>query len=118
LLFSAQEAKKISNLESIREKLLSSLDQYAKLLAGDTTFAEPDEALIQQLTAAVGAEKEQTAAVGAEKEQVTEGGRISTSAQPLAQANTGENLASFFTSPVSESEKSIPFGNDPFSTGE
>ncbi|VDK39726.1 unnamed protein product [Taenia asiatica] len=102
------EAKRISNLESIREKLLSSLEQYAKLLAGDTATAEPEEALIQQLTAAAAAEKEQT----------PEAGRSSSSTQPLLQTNKGENLASFFTSPISESDKNVSFGNDPFSTGE
>ena len=44
-----QEAKKIVTLEGIREKLLYALDQYAKLLAGDTTAEEPEEALIEQL---------------------------------------------------------------------
>ncbi|EUB61403.1 Epidermal growth factor receptor substrate 15-like protein [Echinococcus granulosus] len=101
------EAKKISNLESIREKLLFSLDQYAKLLAGDTTTVEPEEALIQQLTAAV----------AAEKEQVTEAGLSSVGMHPLPQMIADQNFASFFTSPTSESDKNSPFGNDPFSTG-
>ncbi|VDL59168.1 unnamed protein product [Hymenolepis diminuta] len=43
------EAKKISNLETIREKLLLALDEYAKLLSGDTSVTEPEEAFIQQL---------------------------------------------------------------------
>ncbi|CUT98772.1 epidermal growth factor receptor substrate [Echinococcus multilocularis] len=101
------EAKKISNLESIREKLLFSLDQYAKLLAGDTTTVEPEEALIRQLTAAV----------AAEKEQMPEAGLSSVGMHPLPQMSADQNFASFFTSPTSESDKNSPFGNDPFSTG-
>lgn len=58
------------------------------------------------------------AATAAEKEQVTEAGRSSTSVKPLLQTNTDENLASFFTSSISESDKNAPFGNDPFSAGE
>lgn len=39
----------MAELETVREQLLQSLDQYAKLLAGDTSLEEPDEARIQQL---------------------------------------------------------------------
>ncbi|KAM7536548.1 hypothetical protein Aperf_G00000088156 [Anoplocephala perfoliata] len=108
------EAKKISNLETIREKLLFALDQYAKLLAGDTSVVEPEEALIQQLTAAAAAEKEQVTS------DTTIGRSSNTDMQSLPQMNPEvDNFASFL-SPASSSTgagKNGPFGNDPFSPG-
>ncbi|VDD82275.1 unnamed protein product [Mesocestoides corti] len=44
-----QESKRIASLELVREQLLQALDQYAKLLAGDTSVTEPDDEHIQKL---------------------------------------------------------------------
>nr|CDS33583.1 epidermal growth factor receptor substrate [Hymenolepis microstoma] len=108
------EAKKISNLETLREKSLLALDEYAKLLAGDTSVVEPDESFIQLLTAAAAAEKEHVAS------DALNAGHISTTAmQPLFALNTGmDTFANFLPPPITSSSgsgKNGLFENDPFS---
>uniref|UniRef100_A0A5K3F597 Epidermal growth factor receptor substrate 15-like 1 n=1 Tax=Mesocestoides corti TaxID=53468 RepID=A0A5K3F597_MESCO len=111
-----QESKRIASLELVREQLLQALDQYAKLLAGDTSVTEPDDEHIQKLTLATA------------REERVDPSQPGASMQPLFQMNANENFGAFPSStafpPPNSAFPAAPnkngssvFGADPFDPG-